>query len=121
MRSKPKFGSKKDKKNVFNPFAKKTGAGNVSKQSITTGQISNDPPASTNFGNFEGGNNNRYGSGGNNKETTMFSNNDSKISSQPSNFDSKIKPVALNETGPLNFSGINNKKDRSESGSGIAE
>lgn len=95
MGSKPKFGAKKDKKNVFNPFAKKSGALNTSKQSSATGQISNDPPVSTNFGNFEGGNNNKFGTGGfgsNPKETTMFSNNDSKISSQPSNFDSKLKP-----------------------------
>lgn len=86
--SKPKFGSKKEKKNVFNPFAKKTPSATVSKQS--SGQPS-DPPASTNFGNFEGGNNSRFGTGGfggnDKKDNTMFSNNDSKISSQPSNFD----------------------------------
>lgn len=117
--NKQKFGSKKEKKNVFNPFAKKTPGNSISKQPSAEPQ-----PVSTNFGNFEGGGNNRFGTGGfggNQKETTGFSNNDSKISSQPSNFDSKIKPVALNETGPLNFSGINNKNGKSDSGSGIAE
>ena len=119
--SKPTFGSKKDKKKdvTKNPFAKMGPA--VSKQSSAAAQPPNDPPAQTSFTNFEG-NNSRFGTGGNNaKETTMFSNNDSKVSSQPSNFDSKIKPVALNETGPLNFSGMNNKNGKSDSGSGIAE
>ena len=65
MGTKPKFGAKKDKKNVFNPFAKKTGNTSMSKPSDNSSMNKPADPISTGFGNFEGGNGmNKLGTGG---------------------------------------------------------
>ena len=94
------------KKNVFNPFAKMSGP---AKSNASQG--SGDAGA----GGFGG---NTSGFGGANQSRSGFGAQDnaadrSKLSSgnDTSNFDSRIKPVSLNDTGPLNMS--NQRKNTS--------